>query len=671
MLLGELRLLGEVTALDVRDAPVVLLVAPLQLGAAAGLGRLQLRHPARLLLRDVALPALLGGRQLLFLAAPHGEDLVAMVALLLLGERLALGRELHRLLLARRRDRLLVLPSNLADLRGQPLAARCLLLGDAPLQPVDLRAVGGLDASQLGLSGALPRGDGLAVLVIQLGHLGAVGLLRLGQPRLAVGAQTLVLAARAGVLLRHALLEPVDLLAGLAQLHVRVVEAHLEGLLPLGRLLAVLGQLRRPLVGRHQVAFEPQRRLFQIPPRTIELPELVLVVQDLPILRVERVAQIEDVFLFLVDDLAQPQELPLLGERRGLREALARLLDLLAQRLPLVLQRVDARLQLRVARLGLLEAPLVHEPFADHQRPARVGGGVAELDLLEGGRHFLLLADRRGHRGGRGRRVLDHLRPQRLAGPVGVRILRFLPFPLVGSLLPTEVRRQVVVGPQVTQIDHVVALRRPLAAPGLQGRERRLRLRIEFLAFERRCAGVAHLVLGGVLDDAVPHQLGPFLVAVGVDDDVLVVLGQHDVGVGVQLVDVILRPSDPDQPGDLRHEDALFQRLEQILVGARLQLLVLLEGRQRLLRRDHHQRDLAQAGAAAQLVGDRVPDLARLHAEDDHRRLVGAAPLHRVVAVRDGLYLESLRLQQSADLIRRVVIRFDCERDSIGGHLVS
>jgi hypothetical protein len=81
-----------------------------------------------------------------------------------------------------------------------------------------------LDARQLGLPRALRRRHRLAVLVVQLGHLGAVALLRLGQPRLGVGAQALVLAARARVLLRHALLERVDLLARLAQLLVRVVE---------------------------------------------------------------------------------------------------------------------------------------------------------------------------------------------------------------------------------------------------------------------------------------------------------------------------------------------------------------------------------------------------------------------------------------------------------------
>src|SRR6185312_12409105 len=104
---------------------------------------------------------------------------------------------------------------------------------------------------------------------------------------------------------------------------------------------------------------EPDGALFQIATRSIELADLVLVVEDLALLGIERVAQIEDVLLFLVDDLAQPEELALLREGRRLREPLARLFDLLAQRLALVLQRVNPRLQLRVPRLGLAHPPIV------------------------------------------------------------------------------------------------------------------------------------------------------------------------------------------------------------------------------------------------------------------------------------------------------------------------
>jgi hypothetical protein len=81
------------------------------------------------------------------------------------------------------------------------------------------------------------------------------------------------------------------------------------------------------------------------------------VVQDLSLLGVQAVAQVEDVLLFLVDDLAQRQELALLGEGGRLVEPLARLLQLLAQGLPLLLQRLDARLQLRRSRLEETGAP--------------------------------------------------------------------------------------------------------------------------------------------------------------------------------------------------------------------------------------------------------------------------------------------------------------------------
>src|SRR5205085_4740235 len=98
-------LLREVTALELGDARVVLLVASLQLGPTPVLGRLQLGDTTSLLLRDVALSPLLRGSQLFFLPAPHGQDLVPVIALLLLGHRLVglpLRRQLHRLLVARR-----------------------------------------------------------------------------------------------------------------------------------------------------------------------------------------------------------------------------------------------------------------------------------------------------------------------------------------------------------------------------------------------------------------------------------------------------------------------------------------------------------------------------------------------------------------------------------------
>ena len=74
--------------LDLGHALVVVLVARLQLGAAPALGGVQLRDPALLLLDDVALPPLLGRRQLLLVAPAHAQDLVAVIALLGLGQRL-------------------------------------------------------------------------------------------------------------------------------------------------------------------------------------------------------------------------------------------------------------------------------------------------------------------------------------------------------------------------------------------------------------------------------------------------------------------------------------------------------------------------------------------------------------------------------------------------------
>ena len=329
-----------------------------------------------------------------------------MVALLLLGQRLV------RLALRRELDApapraaaaiafscsLRILPISEAS-RSPPTACSSAM---RRCSAVDLGPVRGVDARQLGLPRALRGRHRLAVLVVQLGQLGAVSLLRPRPAAPPLGAQALVLAARPRLLLRHALLEGVDLLARLAQLLVRVVEPRLEPLLALGRLLAILRQLGHPLVGGDQVALEPQRALLQIAPRAIELPDLVLVVEDLALLRVQRVAKIENVLLFLVDDLAQPQELALLRERGGLREPLPRLLDLLAQCLPLVLERLDPRLQLGVARLGLsLPARVVDEPLREHRGAAASVATSLELDLLRGAaaRRLVARPDRRGHRG--------------------------------------------------------------------------------------------------------------------------------------------------------------------------------------------------------------------------------------------------------------------------------
>src|SRR4029079_590627 len=135
----------------------------------------------------------------------------------------------------------------------------------------------------------------------------------------------------------------------------------------------------------------------------------------------------------------------------------------------------------------------------------------------------------------------EDLRTQRLARAIGVRIVghrdRRGLLGLGGSgrlvgrrLLPAEARRQIVVRPEVPQVDHVVALRRGLGGVGLQRRERGLGLGIELLAFERAggptgldlvlrrvvlpfVSAVAAAVLAAV-SATLSGQQGPILVAV-------------------------------------------------------------------------------------------------------------------------------------------------------------
>src|SRR6185312_7385498 len=234
--LGHLGLLGQVAALDLGDAGVVLLVPPRQLGAAAVLGRLQLRDAPGLLLGDVPLPPLFGGLRLLFVALPHPHDLGAVIALFLLGQRLVglpLGGQLGGVLVAQRLDGLLVITPQARDLAGQPLGGLRLFLGHAPLQGLDLGPVGGLDAGHLGFARPLRAGQRLAVLVGEPGDLVPVRLGQLGQARLHLAPQPLGLGARPLLVLNIAALERVDLFVGLAQLAVRVVQAGLELLLAL------------------------------------------------------------------------------------------------------------------------------------------------------------------------------------------------------------------------------------------------------------------------------------------------------------------------------------------------------------------------------------------------------------------------------------------------------
>ena len=259
----------------------------------------------------------------------------------------------------------------------KPLVRGGLLVGEPLLQRLDLGLVRGVDACQLGLVRVLRRRAARGVLVLEPRHLLAVRLLGLAQPGLQIRARPLGLGLRARVLLRHALADGLDLVARLADLPVRVVEPRLQPLLALGRLVALAEQLGDLLVGGHHAALEAQRLLLEIAARPIQLADLVLVVEDLPLLGVQLLAQVEDVLFLLVDDLAQRQELALLREGRRLVESLARLLQLLAQRLALVLQRGDARLELHVARLRLAQRAVV-----DHGRGRR---GLVQrlLDVLD------------------------------------------------------------------------------------------------------------------------------------------------------------------------------------------------------------------------------------------------------------------------------------------------
>ena len=68
---------------------------------------------------------------------------------------------------------------------------------------------------------------------------------------------------------------------------------------------------------------------------------------------------------------------------------------------------------------------------------------------------------------------------------------------------------------------------------------------------------------------------------------ILVVLRHDDVRIGVQLVDLLSSPAaSPTRPATFEMKTLSVERLQQVLVGARLQLLVLLERRQRLLAGD-------------------------------------------------------------------------------------
>ena len=306
----------------------------------------------------------------------------------------------------------------------------------------------------------------------------------------------------------------------------------------------------------------------------------------------------------------------------------------------------------------------------------------------------------------------QRLRAQRLAGPVDVGIeagrfgnglraggrRRRRGSPCLGlarRLLPGQVRRQIVVGPEVPQIDHVAARRHafraipppaPRRPPGSPDRTspprtgcwgccrpaghaaRRCRARWRSRPRCRSCRGRRPA--------SSPRRPRVRLVGRGAADDFdVVVVGHHDVRIRVQFVHLVVigsggRKIQLQEATDLEQEILAVERLQHVLVGARLQLPVLLEGRRRLLPGDQQQRHLAEAGAAPKLVADRVADLLRLDGEHDDRGLVGAAPLHGVIAARDVLDLKAVRREQPADLVRGGGVRFDAQRDSVG-HLAS
>src|ERR1700690_3393775 len=135
------------------------------------------------------------------------------------------------------------------------------------------------------------------------GHLLVVVLPGLEELSLELDPGPLHLGPPALDLLADPLAEGLDLVLSLAELLVRVVEPGLQPALALDRLVLVLEELGGLLVGDEEGPLEAQHPLLEIAPRPLVLPDLVLVVEDLPLLGVERGAQIEDVLLLLVDDL--------------------------------------------------------------------------------------------------------------------------------------------------------------------------------------------------------------------------------------------------------------------------------------------------------------------------------------------------------------------------------
>src|SRR5207237_8261882 len=81
--------------------------------------------------------------------------------------------------------------------------------------------------------------------------------------------------------------------------------------------------------------------------------------------------------------------------------------------------------------------------------------------------------------------------------------------------------------------------------------------------------------------------------------------------------------------------------------------------------RDEHERDVAQDGAALELVADGVADLARLDGEDDERGLVRAPPLDGLVPVRDALDREPVGPELAPDLVHGRAVGFDAQKNAL------
>ena len=609
-----------------------------------------------------------------------------MVALLLLGLRLVrlpLGGQLHRLLVAGRRDRLLVLLAQLGDLVREPLARLRVLLGQPPLQRLDLALVRRLDARQLRLPRPLGRGHRLAVLVGELGRLGPVRLLQLGAAaspsRRAAGrppsaraasscAARFLIASTSSCALRSSTCAsssralspfsrspdfsrscPSSATLSLAATRFRsnpmVLSSRSRRARSSSRILSLWSRIWRSLASsasrRSRMSFSFLLMISRRPRNSRSL---------------EKVA-----------DCVNRSRASSISLRSVCRSFSSEWIRASSSALRASASRAAA----------VVDRPARAEALGDDP-PARLGRDVLEGDLVGRRRHVVLGASAAccGERRGEQRVGHDRLRPQRLAGPVDVGI----EVVAVESPRGTALRRRLARSGGFSQArfggrsssdqrfrrSTMSSLgERRLRRAGLQRRERGLRLRIELLPLER---GGGHavlrqdLLLRGVsarwrsrrrcrsCRDRRPasrprssFSSAAALLTMSTSSSSAITMSESASSSWTSSSSAAAARVQLQEPADLDQQVLAVERLQHVLVGVRLQLLVLLERRLRLLRRNQHQRDLAQARAAPQLVADRVADLLRLDGEDDDRGLVGAPPLHRVVAARDVLDLEAVR----------------------------